>query len=628
MASGDEWTQVVKSKHKRTQVRPTPTLSPIRTTEQNIPLQSIRNRPILKQTPPEDSSRGYRSHERSSLPPGRYTYIERREYNVSTYKSGAWESEQYFERRTDLPSGRENQKLSLAETRFTKRPGVIVLPQKPNKPKKSKRKKTDSRYLRSVNEVSLSLSDVLREVPKNKDTNRTRISTGVSIVSTRSRTLINTNSKITPRNVLDSTAPLVRRGKERITPKNKKPTKLKRLVLEERRLIKLQKELKKNPNSEDTKQLEEEEEERHQTLPEIRISFIDSDLNEHEAECTDTLSDPIESGEIGEQKNDVIHEDKPLSENENSSVKEEVVSKPETAKIEIEPFEVSFLGEGLPGLHTKKFREYCYQMPDKKVDELTNKLLYELMKLQARQHDTNKMKAKGKKRLVFGFHEVSKHLRVEHLKCIVIARDLERSRAVGGLEHQITTICSQCSTQSVQVIFALTKHTLSFSVCKPKTIVSIVGILNYEGRQEIYKELVKLVVVKQDEYFEIVEEKKNKVLTVHEDTGLKIKQETSEYVEPDTPNNSNTNSSSFSNTDSVTHGNEPLRLKRFEPKDVETTNEFIPNSFISHNYPYPGIYASQYIQHYNYPHYQALYSQYYYYPAAYSHTTQYSRYNQ
>ena len=634
--SDEGWTKVVKQKQKRTQDKPTTTLSPVRNTKQNLPLQSIISRPILKQTNhiSSDTKREYTSHVRNFSPPRRYDYTyytEGRRENGQTASGGDMGSGRYFERRTESSGRKESQKFPKGETGFTRRPGVIALPQKLNKPKKSKKKKTDSHYLRSVNEVSLNLSDVLKVVPANK----TKISTGVSVVPIRSRTLINTKSQMTPRNVLDSTAPLVLRGKERITPKNKKPTKLKRLVLEERRLIKLQKDLKRQPNYEDT-QLP------NLILPVIRISFIDSDLNEHEAtpEYTDSLtiiiSDAIKSEGIREHKDETTPQDdailnniqdKQLSDNEDSIEKEEVVSKPETSKLEITTFEFSFIGEGLPGLHTKKFREYCNQMPDKKVDELTNKLLYELMKLQARQHDMNKIKSKGKKRLVFGFHEVTKHLRVENLKCIVIARDLERSRAVGGLEHQITTICKQCSAQNIQVIFALTKHSLSFSVCKPKTIVSIVGILNYDGRQEIYKELLKLVIVKQKEYSEVVREKKNKLQTVHDGDGCEVKieeipNEDPESVVPDKLKDSNKNSS-CNRPNSVAPEHRVIQLKKFELKDIEIT-EFVPQSFNPTAYPYSGLYSSQYIQHYNYPPYSAIYPPYYFYPAY----SQYSQYDQ
>ena len=616
MAANEEWTIVERPKQKRTQDRPTATiLSPIRNAKQNTHKQFIP-KPVLKQT---NSNREYNSHARSLSPP-RYAYTQRRRDYEQTPKS-ATGSESYFERK-ESSSRKENQKFPQGETGFTRRPGVITLPQKP-KTKKSKKKKTDSHYLRSVNEVSLNFSDVLREIPMNRDTNKTKISTGVTVVATRSKTRTN-KSQITPRNVLDSTAPLVRRGKERVTPKNKKPTKLKRLVLEERRLIKLQKDLKKQPSNENTRI-----EQRDLVIPEIVISFIDSDLNEYVMtdythSHTDTANEAIESETIAEHKesaaqDDVIlnniKEEKILVCQEDSIEKGEVVSKPEVSKLEIETFQVSFIGEGIPRLHTKKFREYCYQMPDKNVDELTTKLLYELMKLQARQHDMNKIKSKGKKRLVFGFHEVTKHLRVENLRCIVIARDLERSRAVGGLEHQITSICSQCSTQNIQVIFALTKHTLSFSVCKPKTIVSIVGILNYDGRQEIYKDLLKLVIAKQEEYYSVVREKQSKLQTVHDSTDQEITNGECKSVDSGVPKDSKTNSSdikrdSIPNSD-TSNIQESIQLKKFELKDVEI-NEFVPKNFNPALYPYSGLY-SPYIHPYT-P-YHTVYSPYYYYSA-------------
>ena len=478
-----------------------------------------------------------------------------------------------------LPPQREK-----TESGFTKRPGVLVPPQLPKKPKKPKKKKpnTHSHYLRSVNEVSLSLSDVLKEVPKTKD--KTKVSTGVTIRPQNQKS----KSTVAPRNVLDSTGPLVRRGKERVTPKIKKPTKLKRLVLEERRLIKLQKNLRKQPSLEDLLLIEQN---KPCLFPEIRITFVDSELNEHEGPPLE-YENPKEQSTMDEveDKPDNVVEKDTQEISDNTTEKENIDP---TAKVGIETFEVNFIGEGLPGLHTRKFREYCYQMPDKEVDELTNKLLYELMKLQARQHDMNKMKSKGRKRLVFGFHEVTKHLRVHNLKCVVIARDLERSRSIGGLEHQITTICSQCKADDVQVVFALTKHRLSFSVCKPKTIVSIVGILNYDGRQGIYKDLKTLVEVKEREYFEIVSEKKRQLEQADNQEVSRDESETETLEKIPKPEKTKTT----------------IQIKKFDQEDTKIA-EFVPTC-----YPpdcYIEMYQSHYIQSYSY---YSVYPQQYYYSA-------------
>ena len=486
---------------------------------------------------------------------------------------------------------------------LTKRPGVIILPKGKTTKRSKKKNKTDQQYLKSVNQASLNLRDVLKETPfsNDKEGKKTRISTGVTI---RPQARTSNRERLVPRNVLDSSAPLTHRGKERVTPKNKKPTKLKRLVLEERRIHRLQRSLRKTAEY-DGNDLDLEEvalSSNGVLVPVIKVTFVNSDLSEREVEPEFNYSNENKLREFdGGAKVEIVLSK--AEETENLNIVEEarqieVISKPEVVRTELETFQVSFIGEGLPGLHTKKFREYCYQMPDKTIDDSTTKLLYELMRLQARQHDMNKIKAKGRKRLVFGFHEVTKHLKVQNLKCIVIARDLERSRAIGGLEHKIVTICSQCKSQSVQVIFALTKSTLSYSVCKPKTIVSIVGILNYDGRQGIYKDLVKLVVVKEQEYYETVSVKRKEVLNMGKENEVSLfeKIETENDIKSE-GNESEISSSTILQDDISTTSNGSRKknknkkqvrsensqsyaqIKKFELKDVESS-EFIPKDFV------------------------------------------------
>eukprot|EP00800_Vazella_pourtalesii_P021089 TRINITY_DN7686_c0_g1_i1.p1 TRINITY_DN7686_c0_g1~~TRINITY_DN7686_c0_g1_i1.p1 ORF type:complete len:589 (+),score=111.28 TRINITY_DN7686_c0_g1_i1:40-1806(+) len=581
MASNEEWT-IAQHKKKKVREKPIPP-APIPYATRSTTLQNRIPHPMAKPNKPANtditSEYNFRPRNRSPL----------RDRERNTEFPQRWGSKGDT---AVTPVGLSNKLKNKSppnkeknEFGFTKRPGVLVPPQLPKKAKKIKKKKTNpnAHYLRSVNEVSLNLSDVLKEVPKTKD--KTKISTGVTV---RPQPQTKVKNTITPRNVLDSTAPLVRRGKERATPKIKKPTKLKRLVLEERRLIKLQKNLRKVPNSEDSskEKLLLIEQNKPCIFPEIRITFVDSELNEHEAPSLEYANaKELNTMDEVEDKPDSVAEKDTHEISDNTTEKEDIDP---TAKVEIETFEVNFIGEGLPGLHTRKFREYCYQMPDKEVDELTNQLLYELMKLQARQHDMNKMKSKGRKRLVFGFHEVTKHLRVHNLKCVVIARDLERSRAIGGLEHQITTICSRCKADDVQVVFALTKHTLSFSVCKPKTIVSIVGILNYDGRQGIYKDLKILVEVKEREYFETVREKRTKLLQAEDQEVSRVENETETEKKNQKPVKTKTT----------------IQIKKFDQEDTKIA-EFVPTYYQTD----VEMYQSHYIQPYGY---YPVYTQYYY----------------
>eukprot|EP01137_Pigoraptor_chileana_P007305 Opistho-2@52715 len=151
----------------------------------------------------------------------------------------------------------------------------------------------------------------------------------------------------------------------------------------------------------------------------------------------------------------------------------------------------------IPGIHTKKFRAYCNQMTSPPLDDLTAAFLRLLLKFQERQKAMDPIKAKAKRRIVVGLREVAKHLKRNKLKCVIVAPDVEEVRSDGGLDDTLLGIIGHCRTaceddkKGAQLIFSMHRRRLG-RVLDVSTPVSIVGVFNYDGAHDQFKEMLVL----------------------------------------------------------------------------------------------------------------------------------------
>ncbi|CAK8696086.1 selenocysteine insertion sequence-binding protein 2-like isoform X2 [Clavelina lepadiformis] len=252
-----------------------------------------------------------------------------------------------------------------------------------------------------------------------------------------------------PTNVLDATAPSQKRGKERETPKPKKPSALKKVILKER---------------------EEKKEQRLQQL--TTMPSPDHDIP------------PFPSTILNLPGGGDSDEDGPTPQN---PVQISVDDVPPT----------------VPQIHSRRYREYCSQMLDKQIDETCTIILQKLVQFQDRLYQRDPVKAKMRRRLVMGLREVTKHLKLKKLKCVIISPNLEKIQSKGGLDDALQQILSLCQAQNVTYIFALGRKAMGRAVSK-LVPVSIVGIFDYSGVEDHYKKLVELVVDAQNKYQEMV----------------------------------------------------------------------------------------------------------------------------
>ncbi|XP_053727774.1 selenocysteine insertion sequence-binding protein 2-like isoform X1 [Synchiropus splendidus] len=257
-------------------------------------------------------------------------------------------------------------------------------------------------------------------------------------------------------NPLDSTSPLVKKGKQREKPKAKKPTPLKKIILKER-----------------------EERKQRRLLDEQGLSPVQvTDTVEEEQHTTNSADE--EDGTVVQEGGETY-----LNDTNDNNVEPPIDEGLERQSPTITDFTLK------PKIHSRKFRDYCSQMLSKEVDECVTTLLKELVRFQDRLHQKDPMKARMKRRIVMGLREVLKHLKLRKVKCVIISPNCERVQSKGGLDEALHTIINTCREQEVPFIFALSRKALGR--CLNKVVpVSLVGIFNYDGAQDHYHKMIEL----------------------------------------------------------------------------------------------------------------------------------------
>ncbi|XP_044185528.1 selenocysteine insertion sequence-binding protein 2-like isoform X1 [Thunnus albacares] len=292
-------------------------------------------------------------------------------------------------------------------------------------------------------------------------------------------------------NPLDSTSPLVKKGKQREVPKAKKPTPLKKVILKEREERKQRRLLEERgllPEDESKPANDAiEEEQCGANLTDEDVSPVAGDDDLPELNDTDQM---VTEGD-GESNKDELVEEQTTSAVPCSTVEEQTTSAVPCSTVEEQTTSAVPCSTNRPKIHSRKFRDYCSQMLSKDVDECVTALLKELVRFQDRLYQKDPMKARMKRRLVMGLREVLKHLKLRKVKCVIISPNCERIQSKGGLDEALHTIIDTCREQGVPFVFALSRKALGRCVNKAVP-VSLVGIFNYDGAQDYYHKMIEL----------------------------------------------------------------------------------------------------------------------------------------
>ncbi|XP_044776333.1 selenocysteine insertion sequence-binding protein 2 isoform X7 [Neomonachus schauinslandi] len=274
----------------------------------------------------------------------------------------------------------------------------------------------------------------------------------------------------TPHNPLDSSAPLMKKGKQREVPKAKKPTSLKKIILKER------------------------QERKQQRLQENAVS---------PALASDAVPDGESGGDEALEPADPSGPEASPCSAPMLEGRSEELPRAELQK-EVEGCHLVPNGAGCPKIHSRRFRDYCSQMLSKEVDACVTDLLKELVRFQDRMYQKDPVKAKTKRRLVLGLREVLKHLKLRKLKCIIISPNCEKIQSKGGLDDTLHTIIDYACEQNIPFVFALNRKALGRSLNKAVP-VSVVGIFSYDGAQDQFHRMVELTMAARQAYKTMLE---------------------------------------------------------------------------------------------------------------------------
>ncbi|XP_026086210.1 selenocysteine insertion sequence-binding protein 2-like [Carassius auratus] len=154
-------------------------------------------------------------------------------------------------------------------------------------------------------------------------------------------------------------------------------------------------------------------------------------------------------------------------------------------------------------IHSRRFREYCNQVLSKEIDESVTLLLQELVRFQERVYQKEPSKAKAKRRLVMGLREVTKHMKLNKIKCVIISPNCEKIQAKGGLDEALYNVIAMAREQEIPFVFALGRKALGRCVNK-LVPVSVVGIFNFSGAETLFNQLVSLTEEARRAYKEMV----------------------------------------------------------------------------------------------------------------------------
>ncbi|XP_061230646.1 selenocysteine insertion sequence-binding protein 2 isoform X2 [Neopsephotus bourkii] len=268
-----------------------------------------------------------------------------------------------------------------------------------------------------------------------------------------------------PHNPLDSSAPLVKKGKQREVPKAKRPTPLKKIILKEREQRKQQHLLVQTavPKEEDN------------SICKSAENIIEDKMLPPDGHAAVPVTQVAE----GFLENTGVEE----------STKPSMTSKQPTSN--------------LPKIHSRNFRDYCSQVLSKEVDSCVTDLLKELVRFQDRLYQKDPVKAKIKRRLVMGLREVLKHLKLKKLKCVIISPNCEKIQSKGGLDETLHNIIDCACEQNIPFVFALNRKALGR--CLNKAVpVSVVGIFSYDGAQDHFHRMVQLTTEARKAYKDMI----------------------------------------------------------------------------------------------------------------------------
>jgi len=129
------------------------------------------------------------------------------------------------------------------------------------------------------------------------------------------------------------------------------------------------------------------------------------------------------------------------------------------------------------------------------LNAAATELLKRLLELQSRAHKRDPIKAKAKKRIVFGFNEVRKSVRLGKSKMLLVVPNIAE---VQQLMEAMEGVVDVAKGKGIPVVYVLTKSKMG-SLVKRGVRISMASILDHSGAEKQVKDFWKALEAASEE---------------------------------------------------------------------------------------------------------------------------------
>ena len=152
---------------------------------------------------------------------------------------------------------------------------------------------------------------------------------------------------------------------------------------------------------------------------------------------------------------------------------------------------------------------YSDQIISSETNVATASCVSELKRFQDRAYHQDPVKAKMRRRLVFGLREVAKAVQLKKAKAVVVAPNIEEVGLEGGLDDVVAAIIDAARGNGTPIVFALTRNRLGQIVGK-RLRISALAVLDQSGADEQFKAMLAAAAAGRAAFKEEAERKKEK----------------------------------------------------------------------------------------------------------------------
>ena len=139
----------------------------------------------------------------------------------------------------------------------------------------------------------------------------------------------------------------------------------------------------------------------------------------------------------------------------------------------------------------KPIREYVDQILDKNFEKIFSNFIIKLRDVYYKKKSIAPLKAK--KRIVAGMREIEKYIKLNELLVLFVVPYIEKVVDVkNALDERLIGIFKECHKKEIPIFFGLTKFKLGQIARKKVSSISMLGIINVEGMENDFKNIIKL----------------------------------------------------------------------------------------------------------------------------------------